>query len=93
MALTGLGRFDECLDPPKRALRVGPRDSLAGAWNVLIANCHFMRAEYPQAAEYARIAWQASPRLPYPPLTLAAAPRYVEGRQRMIDSLRAVGMR
>jgi hypothetical protein len=54
MALTGLGRFDECLDPPKRALRVGPRDSLVGAWN---------------------------------------DPRYVEGRQRMIDSLRAVGMR
>ena len=95
----------------------------------MIAICHFMRAEYPQAAEFARIAWQASPRLPLPPLTLAAAlhrdgkvdearkiarrvsvskpgiqaahlqrlmmgtePRYVEGRQRMIDSLRALGM-
>ena len=130
MALLGLGRFDECLDPPKQALRIGPRDLWVGAWNLMIANCHFMRAEYPQAAEFARIGWQASPRLPLPPLTLAAAlhregkvdearkivdeyrsrnpefkvahleqrlllgtePRFVEGRQRMIDSLRALGM-
>ncbi len=123
-ALMGLGRFDECLDPPKQALRIGPRDLWVGAWNWMIANCHFMRAEYPQAAEYARIGWQASPRLPLPPLTLAAAlhhdgkvdearkvvdeyrsvahleqrlllgtePRFVEGRQRMIDSLRELGM-
>ena len=72
-ALMGLGRFDECLDPPKQALRIGPRDFLVGAWNSMIATCHFMRAEYPQAAEFARIAWQASPRLPLPPLTLSAA--------------------
>ena len=72
-ALMGLGRFDECLDPPKQALQIGPRDFLVGAWDSMIATCHFMRAEYPQAAEFARIAWQASPRLPLPPLTLAAA--------------------
>ena len=128
-ALIGLGRFAECLDPPKQALRIGPRDIWVGAWNSMIATCHFMRAEYPQAAEYARIGWQASPRLPLPPLTLAAAlhlegkddearkivddyrmanpeyraadvqrimigtePRHAEGRQRMIDSLQALGM-
>jgi TolB-like protein len=129
-ALMGLGRFDECLDPPKQALRIGPRDLWVGAWNWMIANCHFMRSEYSQAAEYARVGWQASPRLPLPPLTLAAAlhrdgkvdearkvvdeyrsrnpefqvahleqrllpgtePRFVEGRQRMVDSLRALGM-
>jgi adenylate cyclase len=129
-ALAGLGRFDECLDPPKQALRIGPRDVWVGAWNWMIANCHFMRGEYPQAVEYARIARQANPRLPLPPLTLAAAlhldgkddearkigdeyrsgnpdfrvahveqrmmlgtePRLVEGRQRLMDSLRAVGM-
>jgi predicted Zn-dependent protease len=88
-----------------------------------------MRADYPKAAESARMASQANPRLPMPPLTLAAAlqrdgridearkiiadyrsrnpdyqtaqverlligtePRFVEGRQRMIDSLRALGM-
>ena len=129
MALMGQGRFDECLDPPKRALRIGPRDILVGGWNVIIAQCHFMRAEYPLAADFARTAWQANPRLPLPPLTLAAAlhregkvdearrivveyrsrnpefeashlsrmmvgtePRYAEGRQRMIDSLRALGI-
>ena len=95
----------------------------------LVANCHFMRAEYSNAAESARTAWQANPRLPAPPLTLAAAlhrdgkvdearkivadyrfrnpdfqtaqlerllagtePRFVEGRQRLIDSLRELGM-
>ena len=130
MALTGLGRFDECLDAGKQALRIGPRDTLVGAWTFMIANCHFMRTEYLQAAEFARAAWQASPRLPLPPLTLAAAlhregnvadarkiadeyrsrnpefrlahleqrlmlgtqPRFVEGRQRMSDSLRALGI-
>jgi TolB-like protein len=130
MALMGLGRFDECLGPAKQALRIGPRDTLVAAWNVIMAQCHFMRAEYPQAAEFARIALQANPRLPLPVPTLAAAlhrdgkveearkiadehrsrspefrvahleqrmmlgtePRFVEGRQRMVESLRALGM-
>ena len=130
MALTSLGRFDECLDPAKRALRIGPRDTLVAGWNVMIADCHFMRAEYRQAAEFARIALQENPRLPLPAPTLAAAlhrdgkveeaqkvvdehrarspefrvahleqrlmlgtePRFVEGRQRMVDSLRQLGM-
>lgn len=130
MAMTGLGRFDECIGAAKQALRIGPRDTLVGAWNFMIANCHFMRAEYLQAEEFARVSWQAGPRLPLPPLTLAAAlhregkvdearkiadeyrsrnpefrlahleqrlmmgtePQLVEGRQRMIDSLRALGV-
>jgi TolB-like protein len=128
-ALTGLGRFDECLEPAKLALRIGPRDPLVGPWNMMIANCHFMRAEYPQAAQHARAAGQANPRLPHPQLVVAAAlhrdgqidearrivdhhrvsnaryeiehftrlmpgseSRFVEGRQRMIDSLRELGM-
>jgi tetratricopeptide (TPR) repeat protein len=130
MAMTGLGRFDECIEASKQALRIGPRDTLVGGWNFMIANCHFMRADYLQAEEFARVSWQASPRLPLPPLTLAAAlhregkiheaqkivdeyrtrnpdfrlahlgqrlmmgtePRLVEGRQRMIDSLQALGI-
>lgn len=128
-ALIGLGRFDECFEPLKQALRISPRDPLVGAWHWMIANCHFMRAEYPQAEEAARMALKANPRLPLPPLTLAAAldregkvdearqivadyrshspayqiaqvqsvlpgsePRFVEGRQRLIDSLRKLGM-
>lgn len=128
-ALIGLGRFDECLEPPLQALRIGPRDPLVGVWHFTIANCHFMRAEYLQAADSARTAWQANPRLPAPPLTFAAAlhregkveearkviadyrsrnpdfqtaqlerllagtePRFVEGRQRLIDSLRELGL-
>ncbi len=129
-AMLGLGRFDECIDPAKQALRMGPRDTLVGIWNTLIANCHFMRAEYPQAAEFARIALQANPILPLPGLMLAAAlhrdgkveearkiadeyrsrvptfvvahleqrlmlgtePRFTEGRQRLVESLRALGM-
>lgn len=128
-ALIGLGRFDECLEPLHQALRIGPRDPQVGVWHLNIAICHFMRAEYPQAAESARAARQSSPRLPAPPLTLAAAlqrdgkvdearkivadyrahnpeyqtaqierlmigtePRYVEGRQRLVDSLRELGL-
>jgi len=127
--LMNLGRFDECLEPLKQALRISPRDPQAGFWNALIAQCHFLRAEYPQAAEFARIATQATPELPMPPLTNAAAlhrngkvdearkvvaeyrsrtpnfeashvqrfwtsaePRFAEGRQRLIDSLRELGM-
>jgi len=127
--LIGLGRFDECFEPLGQALRIGPRDPLVGSWHWMIANCHFMRADYPKAADAARTASQANPRLPLPSLTLAAAlhrdgkteearnivaeyrarnpayqtaqvervlpgiePRFVEGRQRMIDSLRALGM-
>ena len=128
-ALIGLRPVDECLEPLHQALRIGPRDPLVGLWHLTIANCHFMRAEYSKAAESARTAWQANPRLPAPPLTLAAAlhrdgkvdeakkivadyrlrnpdfqtaqleqllagaePRFVEGRQRLIDSLRELGM-
>lgn len=128
-ALIGLGRFDEGLEPLHQALRIGPRDPLVGLWHLTIANCHLMRAEYSKAAESARTAWQANPRLPAPPLTLAAAlhrdgkvdearkivadyrfrnpdfqtaqlerllagtePRFVEGRQRLIDNLRQLGM-
>ena len=118
------------VDPTKQALRIGPRDTLVGVWNVMLANCHFMRAEYRQAAELARIALLANPSLPLPALTLAAAlhrdgrveearkiadeyrsripafrvahleqrlmlggePRFAEGRQRMMDSLRALQM-
>ena len=128
-ALIGLSRFDECLEPLHQAFRIGPRDPLVGVWHFTISVCHFMRAEYLQAAESARAAWQANPRLPAPPLVLAAAlhrdgkldearkvvadahsrnpdfqtvqlerllvgtePRFVEGRQRLVDSLRALGM-
>lgn len=128
-ALMGLGRFDECLEPVELALRIGPRDPLVGVWRGLLAICHFMRADYREAAEVARVAWQSNPKLPLPPLVLAASlqrdgrteearqivtdylarnagyeasnierpmpgtePRLVEGRQRLIDSLRALGM-
>jgi adenylate cyclase len=128
-AMIGLGRFDECLEPLTRALRIGPQDPLVATWRTYLANCHFMRADYAQAEEAARIAWKTNPRLPVAPLTLAAAlqregkvdearkiiadylssntqfrianlqrvligtePRFVEGRERMIDSLRKLGM-
>lgn len=129
LAMIGLGRFDECLEPLRQALRIGPQDTLAGNWTWRIALCHFMRADYARAEEAARMAWERSPSLPLPPLTLAAAlhrqgkvdearkivadylssntefrianlqrvligtePRFVEGRERLIDSLRKLGM-
>jgi TolB-like protein/TolA-binding protein len=129
LALLNLGRFEACDQPTLRALRIGPRDTQAGLWRWQLATCHFMREQYPQAAEFARAAAQTSPSLPLPPLTLAASlarggrmdearqlvaayrqrhpafeaahverfmrssePRYVAGRQALIDTLREIGM-
>lgn len=128
-ALANLGRFDECVEPAKRAVRLGPRDYFAGIWNWQIGTCQFMRGDYRQAAQFARAAQQTGPRLPLPPLLLAASlardgdtnqarrvvadyrarfpdyktseielimrsrhPAYVEGRTRMIETLRELGM-
>jgi tetratricopeptide (TPR) repeat protein len=129
LALMNLGRLEECVEPAKRALRLGPRDTFAGLWNWQIGTCHFMRGEYREAVQFARAAQQAGPRLPLPPLLLAASlaregnteearrvvadflarnpdyktsqiellmrsrhPRYVEGRERLIATLRELGM-
>lgn len=130
LASMNLGRFDACVEPTKQAIRLSPRDSLLGIWNWQIATCHFMRGQYKEAADFARVAQQANPKLPLPPLTLAASlvrdgrktqaqeiateylqrnpdyvlanveklmrsahPSYVEGRSRMIESLRELGMK
>ena len=127
--MMNLGRFDECIEPAKRALRLGPRDTFVGIWNWQIGTCHFMRGEYREAAQFARAAQQGGPKLPLPPLLLAASlaregnteeargivadymlrhpgyegsriellmrsrhPRYVEGRDRLIATLRELGM-
>jgi DNA-binding winged helix-turn-helix (wHTH) protein/TolB-like protein len=129
LALMNLGRLEECVEPAKRALRLGPRDTFAGLWNWQIGTCHFMRGEYREAVQFARAAQQAGPRLPLPPLLLAASlaregnteearrvvadfmarnpdyktsqiellmrsrhTRYVEGRERLIATLRELGM-
>lgn len=92
MALTALGRFEECLEPPRRAIQLSPRDSLLGIWHWAIATCHFMRKEYREATEAARLAAQANPNLPMPPLTLAASlardGRKEQARQIVADYLK-----
>jgi adenylate cyclase len=128
-ALTNLGRFEACEDPAQQAIRLGPRDPGVGTWNLQIAICHFMRAEYRQAAVHARSAVQSNPNPPVRTLVLAAAlardgsdhearrivmafreryPAYqaqdiavalaskaapfVEGRNRMVATLRELGL-
>lgn len=128
-ALMNLGRFEECTEGPKQAIRIGPRDSNLGTWKLQIANCHFMRGEYSQAADHARAAIQANPNPPIRTLTLAASlardgravearqlvtdfrtrnpgykaediarglagnnPRFAEGRNRMLATLRELGL-
>lgn len=129
LAQAALGQFDECIDSARRAIRLGPRDSGVGISHFVIGTCHFMKAEYPQAATAARLAHQVNPALPSPPVLLAAAlarsgemvearavaadylrrhpsykaqdigkflrgrdARYLEGRDRVIESLRQLGM-
>lgn len=72
-ALLSLGRFEECMEPAKKAIRLGPRDGSVGTWNLGIANCHFMRGEYRQASEHARLAIQGNPMAPNRHMTLAAS--------------------
>jgi TolB-like protein len=73
LALMNLGRFDECVEPTQRAIKLGPRDPGLPLWKRQIGMCYFMRGEYREAAEYAREAQQLSPHLQTAPLLLAAA--------------------
>lgn len=71
--LQNLGRFDECVAPMQRAMRLSPLDPLLGVWHFNLGICHFMRGEYAHATAAARVSVQLSPTLPVPPLLLAAA--------------------
>ncbi|HET9024597.1 MAG TPA: tetratricopeptide repeat protein, partial [Burkholderiaceae bacterium] len=75
LAQMNLGSFelDECIEPARRAIRLGPRDPALALWNRHIGTCHFMRGEYAEAVTYARAAQQINPNLPTPPLLLAAS--------------------
>lgn len=88
LAQMNLGRFelDECVEPARRAIRLGPRDPALALWNRHIGTCHFMRGEYAESVTYARAAQQINPNLPTPPLLLAAA-LALDGRR---DEARAV---
>jgi TolB-like protein len=129
IALLNLGRFDECTEPGKRAIRLSPMDSTLVTMKWQIAACHFMRGEYTASSEWARQAIQANPHFPLPHVTLAASlardgkideartvlaafkarnptyeaefirrgmtgnhPAFVEGRNRMVATLRELGM-
>lgn len=72
-ALMSLGRFEECTEPARQSIRLGPRDVYLAIWQQQIATCHFMRGEYSHAAETARDAVQANANLPLSTLILAAS--------------------
>ena len=73
LALTRLGRFEDCLPHAAQALRIGPRDHQAGAYHLQRGLCHFHLGAYQEAIEDSRRAQQTSPRLDLPHLLLAAA--------------------
>lgn len=73
LALMNLGRFEECVEPTQRAIRLSPRDPGLALWKRQIGMCYFMRGEYREAAEYAREAQQLGPHVRTAPLLLAAA--------------------
>jgi adenylate cyclase len=89
--LMNLGHFDQCTEPAKQAIRLGPRDVSVAVWRWQISACHFMRSEYRQAVEHGRAAVQANANLPLATMTLAASlarnGRAEEGRQLVADYL------
>lgn len=72
-ALMHLGRFDECVAPVHRALRLGPRDTLRPVVRGMAALCHFAAGGYPESVAEARQMMQESPTQAGPQLMLAAA--------------------
>lgn len=72
-ALLLLGRFDECVEPIRRAARVGPRDTILPYARSALAMCHFFARRYAEAVEEAQLAVQANTALAGPQLILAAA--------------------
>ena len=73
LGLINLGRFDDAVAPIEKAIRLSPRDPSRGVWYWHIGTSHFMRGRYVDAARFALIAEEASPRLPLPPLLRAAS--------------------
>jgi TolB-like protein len=88
LAQINLGRFEleECIEPARRAIRLGPRDPALALWTRHIGTCHFMRGEYAEAVTHARAAQQINPNLATPSLLLAAS-LALDGRR---DEARAV---
>lgn len=128
-ALLRLDSFEESIPSCQRAIKISPRDSRVAIWHGLIGMNHFMLGRYALAADYARRAVTANPKLTgYWPLLAASLardgrqdegmkvlqdfmernpgfetaeiptrwygnhPRFVEGRDRMIETLREMGM-
>ena len=74
LAALNLGQFgNECVEPTRRAIQLGPRDPAVGLWHRQIGTCYFMRGEYAEATEYARRAQSLNPALATAPLLLAAS--------------------
>jgi len=72
-ALMQLGRFDECIAPVQRALKVGPRDTLRSVVRSMATFCHFGAGRYAEAVAHARLSVQESPTQVGLQLGLAAA--------------------
>lgn len=72
-ALMQLGRFDECALPVRRALQIGPRDTLRSVVRGMGAFCHFGAGRYAEAVAEARQAVLDGPTRPGSQMMLAAA--------------------
>jgi Flp pilus assembly protein TadD len=72
-ALVLLGRFDECVEPIQKAIRLGPRDTFLPYSLSALAFCHFFAGRYAEAVDEAHRAVQANSALAGPHLILAAA--------------------
>jgi TolB-like protein/DNA-binding winged helix-turn-helix (wHTH) protein len=86
MAYMLLGRFDDCLEPGRQAIRLGPRDVWLPYTRSVLAFCHFFAGRYAKAAREANLAVEANTALAGPQLILAAA----LARDGRLDAARAI---
>jgi len=72
-ALMRLGRFDECIDPVRRALRLGPRDTLRPVVRGMAMFCHFAAGRFADSVAEARTSLRERPTQAGSQMMLAAA--------------------
>lgn len=71
--LLRLGRFDDCIEACRRAMRISPRDSRVPTWQGLMGFAEFQAGRHAAAEQQLRESVTGNPRVPFYSVALAAA--------------------